>query len=268
MAESPRTYGGVDGSARVAERRRALVEAGLDLLGTTEPELTVRGVCRRAGVASRYFYESFSDKNDLMQAVYDHVIGEITTTTLAAVGTAPDTEHDRVHAAVHTIVRLVAEDPRRGRLLFSATLSNDVLAAKRSESTQMFAGLLASQANEFYATDTIERLDLTTHFVVGGFAQVLTAWLGGELVLDEDAVVNWCTDLLLAAAPSQTRHSAGSTPAPHGHSAGSTPAPPGHSAGSTPAPPGHSAGSTPAPPGHSAGSTPARSGHSAGSTPA
>ncbi|OZD14846.1 TetR/AcrR family transcriptional regulator [Rhodococcus sp. 06-156-3C] len=248
MAESPRTYGGVDGSARVAERRRALVEAGLDLLGTTEPELTVRGVCRRAGVASRYFYESFGDKNDLMEAVYDHVIGEITTTTLAAVGAAPDTEHDRVHAAVHTIVRLVAEDPRRGRLLFSATLSNDVLAAKRSESTQMFAGLLASQASEFYATDTIERLDLTTHFVVGGFAQVLTSWLGGELILEENAVVDWCTDLLLAAAPTGSRpgHSAGSTPAWSGHSAGSTPAHSGHSAGSTPAHSGHSAGSTPA----------------------
>ncbi|MDJ0395389.1 TetR/AcrR family transcriptional regulator [Rhodococcus sp. G-MC3] len=201
MPDSPRTYGGVDGSARVAERRRILVEAGLDLLGTTEPELSVRGVCRQAGIVSRYFYESFADKNALMEAVYDHVIGDITTTTLAAVTASPNSERERVHAAVHAIVRLIAEDPRRGRLLFSATLSNDVLAAKRTESTKMFAGLLAAQASEFYGTEGSRHLGLATHFAVGGFAQVLTTWLGGELDLDEDAVVTQCTDLLLSAAP-------------------------------------------------------------------
>lgn len=201
MAGSPRTYGGVDGSARVEMRRRTLVDAGLDLLGTTEPDVSVRGVCRLAGVASRYFYESFADKNELMEAVYDKVIGDITAATLAAVAAAPNDERGRVHAAVQAIVRLVAEDPRRGRLLFSATLNNDVLAAKRAESTKMFAGLLAAQASEFYGTDTDEQLILTTHFAVGGFAQVLTAWLGGELELEEGAVVTCCTDLLVAAAP-------------------------------------------------------------------
>lgn len=201
MPDSPRTYGGVDGSARIAERRRILMEAGLNLLGTTEPELSVRGVCREAGVASRYFYESFADKNALMEAVYDQVIGDIATTTLAAVTASPNSERERVHAAVHAIVRLIAEDPRRGRLLFSATPGNDVLAAKRTESTKMFAGLLAAQASEFYGTEGSHHLGLATHFVVGGFAQVLTAWLGGELGLDEDAVVAQCTDLLLSAAP-------------------------------------------------------------------
>lgn len=201
MSQSPRTYGGVDGSARVAERRRILIDAGLDLLGTTEPELTVRGVCRRANVVSRYFYESFADKDELMAAVYDHVIGEIASTTLAAVEASPTSERGRVHAAVRAIVRLVAEDPRRGRLLFSATSSNDVLAAKRAESTKMFAGLLAAQATEFYGTAPTDRLDLTTHFAVGGFAQVLTAWLAGDLTLDEPLVVDYCTDLLLAASP-------------------------------------------------------------------
>lgn len=200
MADTPRTYAGVDGNARVTERRRLLVEAGLDLLGTTEPELSVRGVCRQAGVASRYFYESFADKNALMEAVYDHVIGDITVTALAAVAASPTTERERVHAAVQAIVRMIAEDPRRGRLLFSATLGSDVLAAKRTESTKMFAALLAAQAGEFYGTEGDEQLALTTHFVVGGFAQVLSAWLGGELDLDEVAVVARCTDLILSAA--------------------------------------------------------------------
>ncbi|MGB2949602.1 MAG: TetR/AcrR family transcriptional regulator [Rhodococcus sp. (in: high G+C Gram-positive bacteria)] len=199
MDPSPRTYGGVDGSARVAERRRTLVEAGLDLLGTSEPELSVRGVCRLAGVASRYFYESFADKNALVEAVYDHVIGEITTTTLAALAASGDSASERVRTAVAAVVEAVAEDPRRGRLLFAATVSDDALAAKRAESTRMFAGLLAAQASEFYGTEADTHLELTAHFIVGGLAQVLTAWLNGYLDLDQNAVVEHCSELLLAA---------------------------------------------------------------------
>lgn len=40
--------------------------AGLELLGSTvDPaELTVRGVCQEAGVATRYFYESFPTRTN------------------------------------------------------------------------------------------------------------------------------------------------------------------------------------------------------------
>jgi AcrR family transcriptional regulator len=206
MPDSPRTYGGVDGSARVAERRRILIETGLDLLGTAKPDLTVRGVCRRAGVVSRYFYESFADRDALMVAVYDHVVDDVAAIALDAVAAAPKDDRERVHAGIRAIVRAVAEDPRRGFLLFSATTVGDILVAKRAESTKMFAHLLATQATEFYGTTRDHDLDLTTHFVVGGFAQVLTAWLGGELELSEDAVVDRCAELLLATSPVKPPH--------------------------------------------------------------
>lgn len=201
MPDSPRTYGGVDGSARVADRRRILIETGLDLLGTAKPDLTVRGVCRRAGVASRYFYESFADRSALMEAVYDHVVEEVAAIALDAVAAAPRDARERVHAGIRAIVRAVADDPRRGFLLFSVTAVGDIVVAKRAESTKMFARLLATQATEFYGTTGDHDLDLTTYFVVGGFAQVLTAWLGGELEMDEEAVVVRCAELLLAASP-------------------------------------------------------------------
>src|SRR3546814_8101517 len=68
MNDQPRSYGGVDGALRVAQRREALIEAGLELMGSAEPELTVRGVCKKAGVAARYFYESFTDRDALMRS--------------------------------------------------------------------------------------------------------------------------------------------------------------------------------------------------------
>jgi hypothetical protein len=49
---SARPYGGVGPADRLATRRASLLEAGLDLLGG-DAELTVRGVCRQAGLAAR-----------------------------------------------------------------------------------------------------------------------------------------------------------------------------------------------------------------------
>ncbi|HEY4795002.1 MAG TPA: TetR family transcriptional regulator, partial [Mycobacterium sp.] len=83
---SARPYGGVDAADRLATRRARLLEAGLDLLGgDVAADLTVRGVCRQAGVAARYFYESFADKDEFVGAVFDSVIAELAFTTQAAV---------------------------------------------------------------------------------------------------------------------------------------------------------------------------------------
>ena len=81
-----RPYRGVDAADRLAERRARLLEAGLDILGSDSDlsELTVRGICRQAGVTARYFYESFTDKDDLVASVYDWVIADIAASTQAA----------------------------------------------------------------------------------------------------------------------------------------------------------------------------------------
>ena len=110
---------------RLAERRSRLLAAGLDLLGSDRQdisELTVRGVCRRAGLASRYFYESFADKDEFIGAVFDWVIADLAATTQAAVAAAPAREQNR--AAMANIVRTIANDARIGRLLFSTQLAN------------------------------------------------------------------------------------------------------------------------------------------------
>ena len=80
-----RPYRGVAAPQRLAERRRRFLQAGLDLLGETYDELTVRAICRRSGIATRHFYEAFTDKDEFVAAVFDSVIGEIATTTQAAV---------------------------------------------------------------------------------------------------------------------------------------------------------------------------------------
>lgn len=195
-----RLYGGRAGEERQADRRAQLIEAGLDLLGAADgdPVLSVRGVCKRAGLASRYFYESFADRDELTGAVYDHAVRRITESTLAAVSAAPRAD-DRaiVRACVGNIVREIAEDPRLGRVLFSVSQADPQLAERRLAATRMFAGLVMAQAENIYAVTPSPRLDLAAHYVVGGLAQALTAWLDGTVPLDRAAVVDECTELLL-----------------------------------------------------------------------
>ncbi|QHE70977.1 putative transcriptional regulator [Rhodococcus sp. WAY2] len=197
-----RMYGGQEGDARRAERRAQLIEAGLDLLGGDDGDhtLSVRGVCKRAGLATRYFYESFTDRDALIVAVYDSVVQRIATSTLEAVSTAGPGEREIVEAGVRNIVRAVAEDPRHGRLMFSVAQSSEVLAQRRLDSSRLFAGLVTKQTVGFYEVAESPRLDLAAHFMVGGLAQTLTAWLNGTVTLPEEDLVNTCTDLLLSMA--------------------------------------------------------------------
>ncbi|MGW0044300.1 TetR/AcrR family transcriptional regulator [Rhodococcus sp. NPDC003348] len=199
MTSSARVYAGVEGDQRRAERRAQLIEAGLDLLGGPEGEstLSVRGVCRHAGLATRYFYESFADRDALTVAVYDHATSRIAESTLEAVADAPKQERALVRAGVATIVREISEDPRLGRLVFSGPVTS-VLAQRRLESARMFVGLTTAQAVDFYDLRSGADVDLAAHFVVGGLAQILTAWLDGNLDVAADVLVDRCTDLMLA----------------------------------------------------------------------
>ncbi|QNG20211.1 TetR/AcrR family transcriptional regulator [Rhodococcus triatomae] len=195
-----RVYGGQDGEARRSERRRQLIEAALDMLGGGEA-LSVRGVCKRSGLATRYFYESFGDRDALAVAAYDHVVEQIVHTTLTAVAAATGVgEREIVQAAVQNIVRSLAEDPRKAHVLFSAAAADPQLAQRRLDSTRLFAGLVTRQTVDYYDVPESPHVDLTAHFMVGGFAQTLTAWLNGTVTLGEEEVVDICTELLLSLA--------------------------------------------------------------------
>ncbi len=194
---SARPYRGVDPADRLASRRARLLAAGLDLLGADQreaAELTVRGVCRRAGVAARYFYESFADKDEFVAAVFDWVIADLATTTQVTVDAALPEEQTR--AGMANIVRTIGGDPRVGRLLFSAHLANAVLARKRVESNTLFAMLSGRHAENVLRVPENDRIKAAAHFVVGGVAQTISAWLAGDVRLDPDQLIDQLATLL------------------------------------------------------------------------
>ncbi|MBD0862828.1 TetR/AcrR family transcriptional regulator [Gordonia sp. zg691] len=81
-----RRYGGADPTERRDRRRAALITAGLDVFGTEGyAKTSVKSVCESAGLTQRYFYESFSDRADLLVAVYDDCVAFVRSATVGAV---------------------------------------------------------------------------------------------------------------------------------------------------------------------------------------
>jgi AcrR family transcriptional regulator len=195
-----RPYRGVQPAERLARRRAQLLAAGLDLLGAAAPvgadpaELTVRAICRQAGVAARYFYESFVDKDEFVGAVFDSVVADLAATTQAAMASAPPAE--QTHAAMANIVRTIDGDARVGRLLFSAQLANAVVMRKRVESSALFAMLSGQHAGSALQLPPNDRIKATAHFVVGGVGQTISAWLASDVGLTPEQLVDQLAALI------------------------------------------------------------------------
>jgi AcrR family transcriptional regulator len=191
-----RPYGGVQARDRVADRRRRLVDAGLELLGGSDhpPELTVRAICTEAAISARYFYESFTDKDELVAAVFDGVIADIAATTQAAVASAPREEQNR--AGIANLVRVIADDTRVGRLLFNAHLSHPVLARKRAELGGVFALLSGEHVTSAYQLPRREWVTAVAHFVVGGVGQTISAWVSGDIDMTQAQLVEQLTRIV------------------------------------------------------------------------
>ena len=194
-------YGGVPAEKRRAERRVRLIEAALDLAGTEGWQAaTVRAVCARARLTPRYFYESFENRDALLLAVFDELAAEAAERVLEAVTAAPDEAEAKSRAAVAAFVDLLVEDPRKSRILFMEAMGHEALMRRRLDGLKMFAGLIAGQARAFYRPPAgSDRLVETTALLLaGGLAELLIAWVDGDLDSTRDELVDDCAALLAA----------------------------------------------------------------------
>lgn len=203
MAIPTRRYRGVSAEQRHHERRERLLDAGLDLLGTEGwARTTVTAVCARAQLTERYFYQSFPSREHLLVAVFDRIAGEAAEVVLAAVADAPHDARARARAAIAAFVELVTDDPRKGRVTLLEALGCETLETRRRQTLHTFAQLVAVQARSFYGPEAASRreVELTAHFLVGGLAELLIAWLQGALEISRDELVDHCAALFVAAA--------------------------------------------------------------------
>jgi AcrR family transcriptional regulator len=142
-----RPFRGVPSDERQAQRRRQLVEAGLDAFGTRGFHLTgVRDVCAAARLTERYFYESFSNREALFLAVYEAAVERMRAVVTRALEVAGDRPAEVARAGLTAMLTTYREDPRLARILLVEVLAigreaGDAQHAVSASFAEMIAGV-------------------------------------------------------------------------------------------------------------------------------
>ncbi len=182
-------WSGVPLRDRQVRRRDELIVAGVTLLGGAGgPALTVRAVCREAGLTERYFYESFNDRDQFVRAVYDDVCSRAMSALMSA---------STPREAVERFVALMVDDPVRGRVLLLAPEVEPVLVRSGAEWMPTFIGLLQRKLTTI-GDPTVQNMVATG--LVGALTALFTAYLDGRLTASREQFIDYCVDLLLSRA--------------------------------------------------------------------
>ncbi|MDX6743555.1 TetR/AcrR family transcriptional regulator [Actinocorallia sp. A-T 12471] len=177
MGSPTRSYRGRSATERTAERRERLLAAALELWGDGGwASVTMRGVCARAGLNDRYFYESFADVEALLLAVYDRALDDLVR-HLRRTALAEPEPRARLRASVSAFVTAFASDPRRARVGLAEPAGSPALERRRRATYAMFAELARG---ELRPADPAG-FEAAMYFALGGAAELVIRWVEGTL---------------------------------------------------------------------------------------
>lgn len=210
-----RRWRGIDPGDRKAERRHKLVEAGLDLLSAEGPgAVTMRGVCRKAGLTERYFYESFDNRDSYLFAIFELVVEDAEAALLGAVASMPNEPPAAIAHVAAAFTDFLVADPRRGEILFVQSVTSELYPHGR-ELISRFTDIVAALKEQFSAAGgTLPRNDeLATRWdplaLFGGLAFVYQDWLLNPGGVSSAEISSYVAYLISVAAGVDLEESAG-----------------------------------------------------------
>jgi AcrR family transcriptional regulator len=138
-------------SARWTEHRRArreeFVDAALEAVRRTGPELAVDDVARSAGVSKTVIYRYFVDKDEIVDAVLERVLGQILLPRLLReLELGRSDGRARLRAVITAFVRLIEEEPSLYRFVYAGREGRaDPVAAAQREIAEALAAIMAER---------------------------------------------------------------------------------------------------------------------------
>jgi AcrR family transcriptional regulator len=165
--------------------------------------VTVKDVCRQAGLTERYFYEHFTDRADLLIAIFDSVIAAVTRATFAASDAAGADLEERTRAGLTAFVDALTDDPRRARVqLIEVVGRSDELEKRRFAAMHLFADYIAAVALELAPRTDLPypRRRAIALALVGGANHLIIEWVLGDLEMSKDELVETLVVLFVTAA--------------------------------------------------------------------
>lgn len=196
MAVKAGNYRGVSAADRSADRRERLLGATLEVWGQGDGvRITMTRICAAAGLTERYFYESFSGLDEALVAVLDRIAEEIARSSIDAVAATDGDPTDRVRAAIRAFVKILTDDPRKGRIAIVEAGALEPLRPRRNQLLLQFARLAALEARALYGDQAWSGREgeLSAVLFIGGLAELVRAWLCGEVAASPEDLVDAAT---------------------------------------------------------------------------
>ena len=186
-----RRYRGTALAERQEERRARLIEAALELFGTSGyRSSTVDKICATAGLTKRYFYESFSGSEELLLASYT----EATERLRAAIADGAVRANDLASAsagALGAFFAAIEDDPRIGRITFHEILgvSPNVDRAYRATTLAFVDTLIELTAPFVSPAADPAQVRLVAVGLVGAILMIAQQWMLSDFAEPADQVV-------------------------------------------------------------------------------
>jgi AcrR family transcriptional regulator len=199
-----RPYRGVSAAERRAERRSRIKSACLDVVGRDGVvAVTVDGVCARAGLTKRYFYEGFADLDALFGELIDEVFDGLLVEIRAALAGQGPQVHERARMIATCLIEYLRRDRRVARLYVEAP-GQPTLRARRERAYQTYTRLLLDELPAASACGDDEasgraRRSVAALILVAGVTQAVVSWLQGEIELDRTEIIDELTRVMVAA---------------------------------------------------------------------
>jgi AcrR family transcriptional regulator len=189
QSSAERRYGGKSAPERRAQRREQLLDAGLELFGTAGyAATTIEGLCARAGLNPRYFYEQFAGREQLLGAVYERHVEQVLKIVGVGIEQAGPDPAARLRAGLTAFVESTLADERGARVnYFEMVGVSRELDALRRRVLSDYAQLIASQAQ-----DGVTGVDprMAAVALVGATDGLIIDWLSGDRLPPPRSIVD------------------------------------------------------------------------------
>jgi len=202
-AEAPRRYRGLSVAERSAQRRERLLEAGLEVFGTQGyAGSSIRAVSAAASLNTRYFYESFTSREDHHYHVYQQAVADVAMAVIEATARERSVE-GQARAGLAASWRVLTDDRRKARVIVLEVVGvSERLERTRRQNRHAFAEILVRNAMSLAGPDVRLRMNpvLTSRSLIGAAMEVLVDWIHGELDATPEEVVDHLANMYTAVA--------------------------------------------------------------------